>query len=72
MNLAAFLMQWDDQVTRRQVFRSPTDLTQYNVVDNAGSTEIKGLELETHFAVTEALKLDATFAYINAEYTDFS
>lgn len=72
VNLAAFLMQWDDQVTRRQVFRSPTDLTQYNVVDNAGSTEIKGLELETHFAVTKALKLDATFAYINAEYTDFN
>ncbi|MCB1623285.1 MAG: TonB-dependent receptor [Pseudomonadales bacterium] len=72
VNLAAFFMQWNDQVTRRQVFRSPTDLTQYNVVDNAGSTEIKGLELESHFAATEALKLDATFAYINAEYTDFN
>ena len=72
VNLAAFFMKWNDQVTRRQVFRTPTDLTQFNVVDNAGSTEIKGLELESHFAATEALKLDATFAYIKAEYTDFN
>lgn len=72
LNLAAFLMQWRDQVTRLQVFRSPTDTTQYNVVANAGSSEIKGLELEGHFAATKAVKFDATLAYISAKYTNFN
>ncbi len=72
LNLAAFLMKWEDQVTRRQVFPSANSATQINVVDNAGSTEIKGLELESHFAVTRALNLDATFAYVKAEYTNFN
>ncbi|MCP5340184.1 MAG: TonB-dependent receptor [Sinobacteraceae bacterium] len=72
VNAAAFLMKWNDQVTRRQVFPSAGSTTQINVVDNAGSTEIKGVEVESHFAVTPAMKLDATFSYIKAEYTNFN
>ncbi|MEZ5486973.1 MAG: hypothetical protein R3E75_04950 [Steroidobacteraceae bacterium] len=62
----------NDQVTRRQVFPSAGSTTQINVVDNAGSTEIKGVEVESHFAVTPAVKLDANASYIKAEYTNFN
>lgn len=71
-NLATFLMKWEDQVTRRQVFPFEGSPTQINVVDNAGSTEIKGVEIESHVKIGHALGLDATFAYINAKYTDFN
>ncbi len=72
LNLATFLMKWDDQVTRRQVFPFEGSPTQIDVVDNAGSTEIKGVELESHVRIGPALSLDATFAYINSKYTEFN
>jgi len=71
-NASLFYMDWQDQVTRRQVFAAPGDLNQINVVDNAGSSEIKGIELEGRFAVTPALVFDASFAYISAEYEKFN
>lgn len=72
VNVAAFLMKWDDQVTRRQVFAYEGAPTQINVVDNAGSTEIKGIEFESHSRITSALNVDATFAYVRSKYTNFN
>lgn len=71
-NASLFFMDWQDQVTRRQVFAAPGDLNQINVVDNAGSSEIKGVEFEGRFAVTPAFVLDGSLAYISAEYKSFN
>jgi len=71
LNLSTFLMKWDDQLTRRQVFPFEGG-PQIDVVDNAGSTEIKGVELESHAKIGPALSLDATLAYIDAKYTEFN
>lgn len=72
LNAALFQMDWKDQITRRQVFPSPTITTQIDVVGNAGSSKIKGVELETRLAVSERLRLEGTLAHVNAEYTDFN
>lgn len=39
---------------------------------NAGSTRIRGLELETFARLTEMLSVDVTYAYTDAEYTSFN
>ncbi|HPF25775.1 MAG TPA: TonB-dependent receptor [Steroidobacteraceae bacterium] len=72
LNVAMFKMDWQDQVTRRQVFPSPTSTTQIDAVANAGSTEIKGIELEGKFSVTRAFGLEATAGLIDAQYTSFN
>jgi iron complex outermembrane receptor protein len=42
-----------------------------NLTDNAASAEIKGVEAEFQFAVTDALRLFASGSYIETEYKDF-
>lgn len=72
VNAALFHMDWDDQVTRRQVFPSATSTTQLDVVANAGSSRVRGLELETRMAVASSLELEGTFAFVDAEFTSFN
>jgi iron complex outermembrane recepter protein len=40
--------------------------------DNAGETRQRGLELETFFAATEYLQLNASVTYLDAEYLEYS
>jgi iron complex outermembrane receptor protein len=42
--------------------------TNRTVVQNAGESEIKGIEAELMFALTETLTVDATFGYLDTEY----
>ncbi|MCC6945722.1 MAG: TonB-dependent receptor, partial [Thermomicrobiales bacterium] len=42
------------------------------VLANAGSADIKGIEIEATAAPTEWLRLDGSFGYIDAEYKRFS
>lgn len=75
-NLAAYQMDWSDQVSRVQVFRSASDAAnqvgQLDVVGNRGSSRIQGLEVETSFAVTPRLHVEGTFSLTNAKYTKFN
>ena len=73
-NASLFFMDWQDQVTRSQVFPTPIEIgtRQLDVVSNAGSTEVKGIELEGQFAVTPKLLLEGSFAYIDAKYVEFN
>ncbi|WOK35471.1 TonB-dependent receptor [Sphingomonas sp. C3-2] len=75
-NMAMYQMDWKDQVSRVQVFRSASDaanqLGQLDVAANSGSSRIRGFELETSFAATPRLHLEGSFALTDAKYTDFN
>lgn len=73
---AAYQMQWDNQITRRQVFPSAAQQAagtgQLDAVANAGSSEITGVEIEANAALTDAWTLGAAFAWTDATYTVFN
>lgn len=75
-NLAAYQMNWRDQVSRVQVFRSAADaagqIGQLDVAANSGSSRIRGLELEAGFAATSRLQLEGSLAITDAKYTEFN
>lgn len=75
-NFAVYQMDWQDQVSRVQVFRSPEDaagqIGQLDVAANSGSSRIRGVELESSFAVTPQLSLEGSFAFTDAKYTEFN
>jgi iron complex outermembrane recepter protein len=54
-----------------------TQVSYYDVIDsafrptNAGETRQRGLEIDTHFAATQDLQLNASVTYLNAEYKEF-
>jgi len=71
-NVSAFFMDYEDlQVTR---FATSIDapLVGEFLTENAGAAEIMGLELETTWAPTENLVISFNWAFLDAEYTDFS
>lgn len=70
-NASLFFMDWEDQATRGAVFVAPGDANQINVVLNAGSSEIKGIELDSSFAVTSALVLEGSVSYIQSKYKHY-
>ena len=41
------------------------------IVSNAGEQEAKGIEIDYRFAPNDAFSIDGSFAYLDAEYTDF-
>ena len=43
-----------------------------NNVENAAQTEVKGIELETQFVVTDLLQLAVNYAYLDAAYEEFT
>ena len=75
-NLALYRMEWNNQITRAQVFRSQAEANaqtgQINAVAAAGSSRIQGAEFEGSVRPTERLIIEATLAYTNAKYTSFN
>lgn len=41
------------------------------IIENAAESEIKGIEIETRWAVSTNLQLDFSFAYLDATFTEF-
>ena len=65
-NVAAFYTWYDDiQVNQRQVFSGS------DVVTNAKSAVVKGVEFEGMLKPFSALTLSATYSYNDAHYTDY-
>jgi len=64
LNWAAFYTEYDNLQTA--IFKG-IGFT----VTNAGSSEIKGIEVDAVWAATDNLRLGANFAYLDAEYDDF-
>ena len=69
-NLEAFLWDYKNQ----QVSRTALDLAgnNANYVQNIGSSEIKGFEVDTQFLVTPLTLIGANLQYLDAEQKDFT
>jgi iron complex outermembrane receptor protein len=63
-NISAFYYEYTDMQ-----LRTIRDLA--SIVTNAGEAEIKGIEIELVGRPTEALDLSASFAFTDAEFTDY-
>ncbi len=63
-NISAYYYEYDDMQ-----LRTIRDLA--SVVDNAGESEIMGLEMEFTARPTDALELSANFAFQDTEFTDY-
>jgi iron complex outermembrane receptor protein len=74
LNVAAFYTKYEDiQVTYVVDPDGDGPIGQFvPVLANAGTADMKGLELEVTAAPTEWLRIDGSFGYIDAEYTRFS
>ncbi|MFQ5533197.1 MAG: TonB-dependent receptor [Sphingomonadales bacterium] len=71
LNLTAFFTDYDSlQVTR---FFQPlgSGFGQF-ITENAGAAEIKGIEAEFVALLTEGLEVGGNYAYLDAEFTDFT
>jgi len=66
INAAAYTSDYEDvQVTLFDALGGP-------ITDNAGTADINGFELELTAVLTDNLKLDLGYGYIDAEYTEIS
>jgi iron complex outermembrane receptor protein len=66
VNAAVFMMDYENlQVTQTNAN------CLCNITDNAASAEIKGIEAELLFAVTDTLRLNLAGSYVDATYEDF-
>lgn len=71
-NMAAFYTNYRDmQLAQIYFIGSGANLVQGNTILNAASSDIWGVELETILAPTEGLTINASLAYLSAEYADF-
>jgi outer membrane receptor protein involved in Fe transport len=66
LNGAVYYMEWDDM----QLGFFNRDISLLGLVDNVGSSESKGFELDTTFLATQNLELSLAYAYNEAELTD--
>jgi iron complex outermembrane recepter protein len=67
VNVAAFIN--NHQNMQLSVFTAVSSLQ--SLIQNAGSAQMSGVELETAFRPVEALRLTANFAYLNAKYNTY-
>jgi iron complex outermembrane receptor protein len=68
-NATAFFTEYDDKQEENIVPLS--DGTVGTIVSNAATVEMAGLELEFVAALTEKIRLQASYGYIDAEYKDY-
>ncbi|MGK0440759.1 MAG: iron complex outermembrane receptor protein [Pseudohongiellaceae bacterium] len=68
-NATAFYTEYDDKQEDNLV--PLPDLTVATIISNAASVEMAGLELELVAALTEKIRLQASYGYIDAEYKDY-
>jgi iron complex outermembrane recepter protein len=67
VNVAAFVN--NHQNMQLSVFTAVSSLQ--SLIQNAGSAQMSGVELETAFRPVESLRLTANFAYLNAKYNTY-
>jgi iron complex outermembrane receptor protein len=70
VNVSAFLMDYQD-LQRATIRPAPGGAGQETVTDNVGSAENRGVELELTALVTEALSLNLTLGYLDANNEDW-
>lgn len=70
LNVAAYYIDWKKQQLTTTFF-FPTGGTQSYII-NAGTTEVKGAELEMQAMVTDALTVGMTYSYTDAEFVELN
>ncbi|MCM3879216.1 MAG: TonB-dependent receptor, partial [Vicinamibacterales bacterium] len=68
---ALFYSEYEDQQITSQFALATVPPTIVSFVDNAGSSEIKGAELEAEIAVNENFSATMQVGYIDAEFNEF-
>ncbi len=69
LNLAAFYNRYSGLQEQRQV---PTGATTLSIIENSGRARAYGVEAELVWEPTDALRIGATFSYLNARYTEYN
>ena len=71
-NLAAYYIDWQNQglFTPIKILQTSGSYLTTTVITNAGQSEVKGLELETSFRVTDNLSLIANYGYTDSRYME--
>ncbi len=70
INAAVFLNDYKDK-HEESIQPGPPPTFTSTTVRNVAGARISGFELEATWRVTEEFRLDGSFGYLNAEYTDF-
>ncbi len=68
LNLSAFYNRYSGLQEQRQI---PVGNTTLSIIENSGKARSYGVELETIWRPVEALTFNASFAYLNARYTQY-
>ena len=68
LNLSAFYNKYSALQEQRQI---PVGNTTLSIIENSGKARSYGAELEAIWKPVDALTLNASFAYLNAEYTKY-
>jgi len=68
VNLAAFYNNYKGLQEQRQV---PVGATTLSIIENSGKARSYGAEAELIWQPVDALQIGATFAYLNAKYTEY-
>ncbi|MBL0924623.1 MAG: TonB-dependent receptor [Sphingomonadaceae bacterium] len=68
LNLALFYNKYKGLQEQRQV---PAGATTLSIIENSGKARSYGAELEAIWQPTDELQIGATFAYLNAKYTQY-
>lgn len=68
INLAAFYNKYKGLQEQRQV---PVGATTLSIIENSGKARSYGAEAELIWQPVDALQIGATFAYLNAKYTEY-
>jgi iron complex outermembrane receptor protein len=68
INLAAFYNKYKGLQEQRQV---PVGATTLSIIENSGKARSYGAEAELIWQPVDALQIGATFAYLNAKYTQY-
>ncbi|MBR9911083.1 MAG: TonB-dependent receptor [Gammaproteobacteria bacterium] len=73
LNLTAYYMDYTDlQAVRFGVIPGSGNPNEFFTTVNLGEAEIKGLEMEAIWAVTDNLQLSGNYAYLDTETKDFN
>lgn len=71
VNAAFFVNQFEDK-QEDSISPAPAPLFTSTTVRNASTAQMAGIELEGSFLLTDSLRLDGSFGYLNAEYKEFN
>ncbi len=69
LNMALFYNKYKGLQEQRQV---PAGATTLSIIENSGKARSYGAELEAIWKPTNELQIGATFAYLNAKYTEYN